>query len=252
MKELKLRGFVTPADCGGNVAQALALAKELELNKVVLTGNIACAQPLVLTSGMYLVLENCHLQADLVTPQEENFSLRQKFITLEGENSKITGNIHIFNAHHVNISGLEIAGNLTCEYTLWGNIHHLRFVSGGLQLGRGCGNMILQELDSAVSARIDGSISCGKTVPGVKPDLNSIVLCDSRFTCRESAVQLGAAEDCGLLNIQVDHVTALHTAILVGKGENQPEYLYFNLTFTHLSAPQPVEYQNPALHVYQK
>ena len=125
MKELKLRGFVTPADCGGNVAKALQLAKALELNKVVLTGDVSWAEPLVLTSGMYLVLENCHLQADLVTPMEENFSFRQKFITIEGENSSITGNIHIFNTHHLNISGLKIAGNLTCEYTLWGNIHHL-------------------------------------------------------------------------------------------------------------------------------
>ena len=113
MKELKLRGFVTPADCGGNVAKALQLAKALELNKVVLTGDVSWAEPLVLTSGMYLVLENCHLQADLVTPMEENFSFRQKFITIEGENSSITGNIHIFNTHHLNISGLKIAASTT-------------------------------------------------------------------------------------------------------------------------------------------
>lgn len=252
MKELKLRGFVTPGDCGGDVAKALELAKTLELNKVVLTGDISCKAPLVLTSGMYLVLENCHLHADLVTPMEENFSFRQRFLTIEGKHSQITGNIHIFNAHHVNISGLEIVGDLTCEYTLWGNFHDLQFSCGGLKLGRGCGNMILQNLCSAVPACIDGSISCGKLVPGVKPDINSIVLCDSQFSCEDTAVQLGAAEDCGILNIQADHVTAPHTAVQVGKGLDQPAHLYFNLTFTHINAPQRVSYQNPTLHVYDK
>ena len=250
MKELKLRGYVTPADCGGDVAKALQLAKALELNKVVLTGAITCHTPLVLTSGMYLVLDHCHLQADLVTPMEENFSFRQKFITIEGENSCITGNIHIFNTHHLNISGFRMAGQLTCEYTLWGNIHHLEFTEGGLCFGRGCGNFIVQEIDSAVPAKIDGSISCGKIIPGTKPDLNSIVFCDSRFTTTEPAVQLGAAEDCGMVNIQVDHITAAHTAVLVGNGQNQPPHLFQNLTFTHLSSP--VEYQNPVLHVYEK
>ena len=250
MKELKLRGYVTPADCGGDVAKALQLAKALELNKVVLTGEITWAEPLVLTSGMYLVLDHCHLQADLVTPMEENFSFRQKFITIEGENSCITGNIHIFNTHHLNISGLKIAGNLTCEYTLWGNIHHVEFTHGGLCLGRGCGNFIVQEIDSAVPAKIDGSISCGKIIPGTKPDLNSIVFCDSRFTSTEPAVQLGAAEDCGIINIQVDHITAENTAVLVGKGLEQSPYLFQNLTFTHLSTT--VEYQNPVLHAYER
>lgn len=252
MKELKLRGFVTPADCGGDVAQALALAKTLELNKVVLRGDISCNEPLVLTSGMYLVLESCKLQADLVTPTEENFSFRQQFITIEGKDSQIIGNIHIFNAHHVNISGLEIAGELTCEYALWGNLQDLRFSCGGLKLGRGCGNFIVQNLCAAAPACIDGSISCGKLVPGVKPDINSIVLCDSVFTTDEPAVQLGAAEDCGIMNIQADHVTAPHTAVQVGKGLDQPAHLYFNLTFTHLNAPQRVSYQNPTLHVYEK
>lgn len=252
MKELKLRGFVTPADCGGDVAKALALAKNLELNKVVLTGDISCKEPLVLTSGMYLVLENCSLHANLVTPTQENFSFRQQFITIEGKDSQITGDIHIFNAHHVNILGLQIAGTLTCEYTLWGNLHDLRFSCGGLKLGRGCGNFIVQDLRSAVPACIDGSISCGKPVPGVKPDINSIVLCDSVFTTNEPAIQLGAADDCGILNIQADHVTAPHTAVQVGKGLDQPAHLFFNLTFTHLDAPQGVSYQNTALHVYEK
>lgn len=252
MKELKLRGFVTPADCGGSAAKALALASQLDLNKVVLTGDITCDEPLVLTSGMYLVLENCCLTAQIVTPQQENFSFRQQFITIEGTNSQLLGNIHIFNAHHVNISGMEIHGDLTCEYTLWGNLHDLHFVSGGLQLGRGCGNFIVQNLESAVPAQIDGSISCGKIVPGVKPDLNSIVLCDSVFTGSKPAVQLGAAEDCGVMNIQIDHIRAPRTAVQVGKGLDQPQHLYFNLTFTHLDAPETVIYQNPALHVYEK
>lgn len=252
MKELKLRGYVTPGDCGGSVQKALELAARLDINKVVLTGAYTETEPLVLTSGMYLVLEDCQLNAQLVTPQEENYSFRQQFITIEGRSAKLTGGIHIFNTHHVNISGLDIEGDLVCEYTLWGNLSDLRFSSGSLKLGRGCGSFIVQRLDSKTPAYIDGSISCGKVVPGVKPDLNSIVLCDSEFNTAEPAVQLGAADDCGVLNIQADHIKAAKTAVQVGHGKDQPEHLFFNLTFTDLTAPETVIYRNHAKHVYQK
>ena len=82
MKQLKQRGYVTPADCGGSIQNALELAHKLDINKVVLTGELTAAEPLVLRSGMYLVLENCTLQADLVTEQQENYSFRQQFIPL--------------------------------------------------------------------------------------------------------------------------------------------------------------------------
>lgn len=252
MKQLKQKGYVTPADCGGSIQNALELAHKLDINKVVLTGELTAAEPLVLRSGMYLVLENCTLQADLVTEQQENYSFRQQFITIEGSNARLLGNIHIFNTHHITVTGLDIQGQLTCEYTLWGNLRQLRFSQGGLRLGRGCGHFIVQQLHSRVPAYIDGSISCGKVVPGVKPELSSIILQDSVFETDLPAVQLDAAEDCGIMNIQVDHMKASATAVQVGNGKSLADYLFFNLTFTHLDAPNKVCYQNAAKHVYEQ
>lgn len=251
MKELKLRGFVTAQDCGGNVQQAVDLAAELGLNKVVLTGEVSLSQPVTLPGGMYLVLKNAWVKAQgaaFVTKIEENYSFRTQFLTLEGSNSHICGDIHIFNTHHVNISGLHIDGTLTFEYCVWGRVENMRFSSGGLIVGRGCSNFIVQDLESDVPAAISGGVSCGKIVPGSKPDLNNIILQDSAFT--GDGVYLGAAEDCGVMNVQVDHIRAGGAAVTVGQGAQLPEELFFNLTLTDLQGD--VVYRNRAKHVYQK
>ena len=252
MKELKMRGYVTPADCDGDVQAALELAEKLDIQKVVLSGDCTCEKPLVLHGGMYLVLEDCRLTADLMTPQQENYAFRQQYITIEGKNSTLCGNVHIFNTHHIHISGITMEGDMTFEYTLWGNVFDTCFTGGSLKLGRGCGNFIAQRITGNQPAYIDGSIGCGKIVPGVKPDLQSIILQHSDFSRSETGVILGTAEDCGVLNIQADHITAKHTAVQVGTGENLPDYLFFNLTLTDLDAPTPIDYQNPVKHVYVK
>lgn len=252
-KQLKLKGFVTPQDCGGSIQAAVDLAASLELNKVVVTGNYTLTEPVVLGSGMYLVLQDACLSGKgtlLCTRQQENFSFREKFITVEGENARICGNVHIFNTHHVNISGLELAGQLCFEYCLWGRVEHVGFTRGGLKIGRGCGNFIVQGIQSDVPAHISGAVSCGKYIPGSKPDVNNIILCDSTFA--SDGVYLDAAPDCGVLNIQVDHIRAGAAAVTVGSGEELPDQQFFNLTFTDLEAPQKVVYKNEAKHVYEK
>lgn len=246
MKELKLRGYVTPNDCGGDLQKSVELAAALGLNKVVVDRDCKADFPVVLPSGMYLVVENGVLCADLMTAREENYSLRTRYITIEGINGTIQGDIHLFNTHHVNVSGLKLQGTLTFAYCLWGRVEG---ISGGcVQVGRGCGNFILQNLESDQPARISGDICCGKYVPGSKPDVNNIILCDSRFA--KDGVYLDAAEDCGLLNVQVDHVTAAGAPVTVGSGKELPEYAFMNLTFTDLSAP--VVYNNAVRHVYEK
>ena len=99
MKQLLLRGFVTPEDFNGSIQTALDQAARLDINKVVLTGSYSVSETLVIPEGMYLVLENVTLHADganplLRTRQEENYSFRQKFITIEGHNAKVEGNSH--------------------------------------------------------------------------------------------------------------------------------------------------------------
>ncbi len=251
MKELMLRGYVTPADCGGNVQEAVDLAKRLDLNQVLLTGEYTLEQPLVLPSGMYLRLEEAVLHGSIVTSRTENYSFRTQYLTLEGKNARILGDIHIFNTHHVTLTGLSVQGDLTMEYCVWGRMEELSFEKGSLKLGMGCSNFIVQKLKSSTPAYIDSSLSCGKTVPGCNPLLQNIVLQDSCFETLGAAVVLLAGETVGLQNVQVDHIQARETAVQVGKGEDQNPALYFNLTFTHLEAPQKVLYQNRAKHVYE-
>ena len=71
--------------------------------------------------------------------------------------------------------------------------------------------------------------------------------------CGEIAdgVTLLAAEDFGLLNIQVDHIRAAGTAVTVGAlGEALPERQYLNLTITDLDAPKSVELHNPCKNAF--
>jgi len=246
MKKLKLQGYVTPADCGGDVQKAVDLACELGINKVVVRGD--CQGNAVLPSGMYFVVENGVFTGNIRTAQEENYSFRTKYITIEGLGGTIRGNVDVFNTHHVNVSGLTLEGELTFEYCLWGRVEQVKCVSGGLRVGRGCGNFILQDLESEVPAYISGAVSCGKIIPGSKPDVNNIILCDSRFA--GDGVYLDAAEDCGVMNIQVDHVAAAGTAVTVGSGRELPAEQFFNLTFTDLTAPKTIEYRNETKHVY--
>ncbi len=251
MKQLLLRGYVTPEDCGGDVQKAVDLAKELDLNQVLLTGEYTLEKPLILPSGMYLRLENAVVNGTLATRETENFSFRTQFVTVEGRNAHITGGLHIFNAHHVTLTGLTLSGDVTMEYCTWARLEELRFCAGSLKIGAACNNFIVQRITSNAPAYIDSAISGGKQVPGVNPMTQNIVLQDSVFQTAGAGVVLGAGETVGIQNIQVDHVQAQETAVQVGKGENQNPALYFNLTFTHLDAPQKVLYQNEAKHVYE-
>ncbi len=251
MKELMLRGYVTPEDCGGDVQKAVDLAKELDLNQVLLTGAYTLEKPLILPSGMYLRLEDAVIHGSLETKGEENYAFRDTFITLEGKSAKLLGEVRIFNTHHITVTGLELSGDLTLEYCTWGRLDGLCFETGSLKIGMGCNNFIVQNVKSKAPAYIDSTISQGKQVPGSIPMVQNILLQDSCFDTQGPAVCLGAGERFGLQNIQVDHIRARDIAVQVGKGENQNPALYFNLTFTHLDAPTQVLYQNEAKHVYE-
>lgn len=236
MEQLKLRGYVTVRDCG-SLQKALDTAKELDICKVVIDQDCVEIRPVVLPAGMYLVIDNCTLSANLVVDGEENWSFCKKWITLEG--GKLRGSLTVFNAAHVNISNLEVEGQLSFEYTNWLRVEHVR---GTVKVGRGCTNVILQHI-TAPAVYISGDHSSGCMVPGSKPELTNVVVQDS---CGQ--VVLTAAEDCGLLNIQADHITG---SVRVGDPEKLlPMEQFMNLTFTHISGG--VEQLNPAKHTYIK
>lgn len=236
MEELKLKGFVTPGDCG-SLQKAVDLAKELDICKVVINQSWIEVKPVLIPSGMYLVIDGCTLTANLVVDGEENWSLRKKWLTLEGGTLK--GSLTVFNAEHVNITDLTVDGALSFEYTNWLRVQN---VTGTVKVGRGCTNCILQNI-TAPAVYVCGDHSSGCIVPGSKPEVTNVIVQDSK-----ADVLLGATEDCGLLNVQADHIDG---AVKVGCSQKQlPDSQFMNLTFTHITGG--VEFYNPAKHTYMK
>ena len=121
-------------------------------------------------------------------------------------------------------------------------------VEGELKIGRGCANGILQYL-TVGSAAISNQVFCGDIVLAKDPAIQNIILRDTALT--DGSVCLVGSEDCGMMNIQVDHITAPQTAVILGeKDAALPKERYFNLTFTDLAAPQQFLQQNDVKHMY--
>lgn len=238
MKELKLKGYVTPADCGGDLQKALDTAKELDICKVVIREDYTAAAPVVIPGNMYIVIDGCTLTAQLVADGGENWSFCKKWITIEGGTLK--GTVRLFNAAHVSFTDLNLCGEISLEYTNWASLQNITVTEGSIKVGRGSTNCILQNITSS-KVYICGDHSCGRIVPGSKPEVTNIILQDSK-----TDVQLGAAEDCGLLNVQADHIDG---KVTVGCTEKQlPQEQYMNLTVTHVTGG--VELHNPVKHAY--
>ena len=239
MKELKLRGYVTPADCGGNLQKAIDTAKELKLGKVVVEQDII-APNVHIPGDMFLVIQNATITGNLHVDGGENWSFSKKWINIEGENAAVCGNIRFFNAVNVTVTGIDMKGELILEYVNWAKLTNLK--TGLVTIGRGCTNVIIQNLDSC-AVEIYGNHSCGKIVPGSKPDITNVVVQDSNCD-----VDLMAAEDCGLLNVQVQN---LQGEVILGEVENQlPPDQFMNLSFINISGG--VETLNPTKHTYVK
>lgn len=240
MKELLLKGYVTPADCGGDLQKALDTAKELDLCKVVLEQDCAATEPVNMPEGTYLVIKNCTLTAQLIFDGGENYSFCKKWLTVEGENGVLRGSLRLFNTAHVTVTGIRLEGEISCEYTNWARLSHICVQEGVLKIGRGCCNFIVQKLRSSI-LYVCGDHSCGRIVPGSKPEVTNIIVQDC-----ETDIQLGAEEDCGLLNIQADHIRGN-----VGVGcpnKPLPAEQFMNLTVTDLTGQ--VNLYNPVKHAY--
>ena len=239
MKELKLRGYVTPADCENDLQKALDTAKELDICKVVVERDIT-AGTVHIPAGMHLVLCNACVTANLVADGGENWSFSKKWINIEGENATVCGNVTFFNATNVTVTGLELQGSITCEYVNWLRILNLK--GGKVTVGRGCTNAIIQQLDG-VALGICGDCTCGRIVPGSKPDITNVVVQDC--ACN---VDLTAAADCGLLNVQVQN---LEGKVTLGDAPNQlPPEQFMNLSFINIRGG--IHEFNPTKHTYIK
>lgn len=240
MNELQFKGYVTPDDCGGDLRAALSIATELDIRKVVVDRDHSVVGPVYVPQGMYIVIRGCTLAADLVFDGGENYSFCKKWLTIEGENGVLRGNMQVFNAAHVTLTDLRVEGSLSCEYVNWGSIYNVAVSCGDVTVGRGCNNFIIRNVHGE-ALRISGDHSCGRIVPGSKPEVTNIIV---KHCCGQ--VVLTAAADCGLLNVQADHIEG---DVIVGDpAQTLPAEQFMNLTLTDLTGQ--LRLLNPVKHAY--
>ena len=243
MIEWKLRGYVTPEDMGGDVQAALNKAEELDIRKVVLRGNYSCGT-LVIPAFTHMVLEGT-LKADLCSKKVCNYSFEQNRFFIQG--GKVEGNLYFYNCRRVTMEDVEVTGSVTYEFSRDLRMERCN-VHGSVQVGRGCANGIFQNITTG-SFHISNHVFCGDIVPAKDPTIQNILLRDSVMT--EGSVHLLACEECGMMNIQADHITAPDTAVVINKvGQFVPKERYLNLTLTDLNAPITVSSTNPIKHGY--
>ena len=244
MDNLLLKGYVTPEDFCGDVQAALNKAEELDIRKVVLRGSYSCGT-LVIPAFTHLVVEGT-LKANLVSKKISNYAFEQDRFFLNG-GGKIIGDLYFYNTRRAILEDLTVEGNITYEFSRDMRMEHCT-VLGNVNVGRGCANSIFQYI-TVGSFRMDNTVFCGDIVPAKEPDIKNILLRDSTITA--GSVVLLADEDCGMFNIQADHITAPQTAVVIGKeGQQLPAERYFNLTITDLTAPQQLAKHNEVKHAY--
>jgi len=244
MNEMLMRGYVTPEDFTGTDAeklqQALNVAAESDIRMVVLSGNYVSDTVLTVPANMYVVLEGT-LQADVQCEKNSNFSFEQDRIYLKG--GKIQGNLDFYHAQHVILEDMEIDGDVKLEFARELRLENLN-ISGQLTFGRGCANVIAQHLrlGSALFTAVPNALD----IPGREPNVRNIAFRDSQVA---GTVQLTAAEDFGLLNIQVDHVKA--QSVQVGSPDVQlPKERCTNFTLADLDTAEGVVLHNPCRNAH--
>lgn len=246
MTELKLRGFVTPEDFGGDVQAALDQAEALDIRKVILEKDYTCNTPLVVPAYTHLVIRGT-LTASLHSRKIANYSFEQDRFCIQG--GKVVGDVYFYNTRRAVLTDVEVTGSVTFEYSRDMRMERCE-VSDGIRVGRGCANALFLDL-KAGSFAISNRVFCGDIVPAKEPDIKNIILRDAVMTA--GSVTLTAAEDCGVLNIQADHITAPQVAVVIGQeGVELPVERYFNLTITDLEAPEKLVQFNPVKHAYIK
>ena len=244
MDKLLLRGYVTPEDCGGSVQAALDLAEKLDIRKVILEKDYTCAEPIIVPAYTHLINRGT-LTANLQCKKNTGYNFEQDRFFFAG--GKIVGDLYFFNSRRMIMEDVQVEGNVTYEFSRDMRMERCS-VTGSVNVGRGCANSIFQSL-TVGSFQISNNVFCGDIVPGKEPDIKNIVLRRSQMT--NGSVELLAAEDCGMFNIQADEICAPEKAVVVGRdGEALPAQRYFNLTFEALDAPEKLVCYNETKHVY--
>jgi len=269
MLQWRLRGYVTPEDFEGSdtqrIQKALDVSSELDIGRVVLNGKYTVEQTLRIHGMTDLVLENAELSAAGDFPVLANWNyaeeaakhcwaFEEKYITIRGTDSKILGDVILYNVHHANIWDLEFGGALKFGFTREVRLYRCRFTGKhALVLAQGANNFSVQDItadctDTAVV--MDGALELGDYAVGKEPEIHSVILQESRFRA-PVAVWMHADPVGRIYNTQVDHIQASQIPLVLGKEEEMlPEECYFNLTVEGLASEDKMVIHNPVKHCY--
>lgn len=271
MLQWRMRGYVTPEDFEGSdaqrIQQALDASHALDIGRVVLTGEYTVDKTLRIYGMTDLVLENARLIAGGDFPalinsnyfEEESrhcWSFEEKYITIRGKNSKILGDVLLYNVHHANIWDLEFGGALKFGFAREVRLYRCRFSGkNAVVLGQGANNFIIQDIDANcadTAVVMDGTLMLSSYAVGKEPEIHSVILQESRLEA-PVAVSMYADRVGRIYNTQVDHLSVSNIPLALGKeGETAPEECYFNLTAEALTsdAGEKMAVFNPTKHCY--
>lgn len=270
MLQMRLRGYVAPEDFEGTdtqrIQKALDTSKELDIGRVVLTGDYTVDETLWIHPMTDLVFEGATLTAsgdrilmankNLAESDKHSYSFQDKYITIRG-NGKIVGDVMLYNAFHVNISGLEFAGAVRFAFTKEVRLYNSRFTGeNGVVMSMGANNFIMQDLVAECKGTaivMDAPLEESEYVIGQEPDIHDIILQDSVFHTASPAITMNASADAKIYNIQIDHLKSDGVTLQVGTdGSEVPADCYFNLTGEAFEsgADEAIVLKNPVKHCY--
>ena len=256
MEELKLRGYVCPEDFEGSDAEriqkAIDTAEAEDIRKVVLRGTYGVDQTLVIPDQTEIVFsadttlamkKEEPLFRNRVAAEEDksSWSFENSRIYLKAEGPvNLVGDLWFRHAKYVVLEGLQIQGRLTFEFCREVRMERDEILGreNAVVIGRGCNNFIMQYLKARAEKSafvLDPRIECGPYVIGKDAEIHEIILRDSELQ-GENAVEIGASQEYGVFNCQIDHITTDGNGIVIGDGSRLPAKRFFNLTATDLKA----------------
>lgn len=272
MEELKLRGYVTPEDFQGNDSEkfqkAVDTAEAEDIRKVVIEKDYTVEKTILLPAEMQIVFkkgvnvtaQNGVLFANKVKGDSEkaSWSFEENWIYLNGEEgAELTGRLEFFHAGHIIIEDLKINGTIEFEFCREIRMERDTVISGedaAIVLMRGCNNYIMQynKIEGKKTAvLIDTKLQKGDYVIGKDTDIHELIIRANEMN-GETAVTMGATEESGIFNVQLDHTKCNGNGIVIGHpGETLEAKRYFNITATDFEgAKQDIVKNNEVKHCF--
>ncbi len=271
-KELKLRGYVSPEDFEGTDAEkiqkALNLAVSEDIRKVIIEKEYAPEKTVLLPAKIEVIFaagskinsaaKPAFANEVFAQPEKNSWSFENKRIYLKGEKgAEINGNFLFFHAGYVVMEGMKVNGNVSFEFVAELRMEYNEIASkdaSAVTVMRGCNNFIVQYNKFSAAEKafvIDASLERGDYIIGKDIDDHELIIRTNEFEA-PLAFFLGASDEAGLFNIQIDHATCSGNGAVVGFADKPVEAKrFFNITVQDFTAKgTAIKTENEVKHCY--